>query len=30
MIKQFAENGPVGVLKPYCTIAEGHMRALTA
>jgi hypothetical protein len=19
MIKQFSENGPVGVLKPYCT-----------
>src|SRR6266496_3439454 len=30
MIKQFSENGPVGVLKPCCTTAGDHIRALTA
>jgi hypothetical protein len=30
MIKQFSENGPVGVLKPCCTMADVHIRALTA
>jgi hypothetical protein len=30
MIKQFSENGPVGVLKLCCTIAAVHIRALTA
>ena len=30
MIKQFSENGPVGVLKPCCTTADAHTRALTA
>ena len=30
MIKQFSENGPVGVLKPCCTTAGDHTRALTA
>jgi len=30
MIKQFSENGPVGVLKPCCTMAAGPTRALTA
>jgi hypothetical protein len=29
MIKQFSENGPVGVLKPCCTTAVDHTRALT-
>ena len=29
MIKQFAENGPVGVLKLCCTITVDHIRALT-
>ena len=30
MIKQFSKNGPVGVLKPCCTMAGDHTRALTA
>ena len=30
MIKQFSENGPVGVLKPCCITAGVHTRALTA
>src|SRR5258706_15063259 len=30
MIKQFSENGPVGVLKPCCTTVAGPTRALTA
>ena len=30
MIKQFSENGPVGVLKPCCTTVGGPTRALTA
>jgi len=30
MIKQFSENGPVGVLKRCCTISAGRTRALTA
>ena len=29
MIKQFSENGPVGVLKPCCTTAAYLTRALT-
>jgi hypothetical protein len=28
MIKQLSENGPVGVLKPCCTIVVGRIRAL--
>ena len=28
-IKNLAKNGPVGVLKPRCTIAVAHIRALT-
>jgi hypothetical protein len=30
MIKQFSQNGPVGVLKLCCTIAADRIRALTA
>ena len=29
-IKNLAKNGPVGVVKPRCTIAAAHIRALTA
>src|ERR1700704_1102470 len=29
MIKQFSENGPVGVLKPCCTMGADLTRALT-
>ena len=29
MIKQFSENGPMGVLKPCCTTAVDRTRALT-
>ena len=28
MIKQFSENGPVGVLKPCCTMAAAHTRGM--
>ena len=28
MIKQFSENGPVGVLKPCCTMADGRTASL--
>jgi hypothetical protein len=27
MIKQFSENGPVGVLKPSCTTKSDRIRA---
>src|SRR4029077_12130470 len=29
-IENLAKNGPVGVLKPRCTVAAVHIRALTA